>query len=137
MNRYEILMRAADFIEKEPQRWDFHASKSPEHNYETPACALGWIGYAAGLYDVFNHEIASKVLGSSDVALFYDRLSDIDVGLPTWPQKSWHDDALVAAQCLRVYAETYFSAEKPTTDFIPSSIRTFFPTQEETQEPTT
>lgn len=48
MNIRRAIFRAAKHIEKYPRRWQYMSITVPK-GCGTPACALGWIGYFAGL----------------------------------------------------------------------------------------
>lgn len=123
---YDAIMKAADWIGKHPELWNFQSLDIP-NNCGTPGCALGWIGYWSGEQrDLFS---VAEALAVATPGIFYDRMSDINQGLSDWLYiPVWNDStpkaAPIAARCLRVYAETYHGHEKKAG--IPDSVRAIF-----------
>jgi len=130
MNIYTAIMMAADHIDEQVSRWHYSAAFTPT-TCDSPACALGWIGYCAGYeggIDVGN--IAETLLNIPETE-FYSRMAQINS--PFYPS-CWIAQAGVAAKCLRLYAEQYHSHEKPVTHTgIPESVRKIFLPQAKVQ----
>jgi hypothetical protein len=113
MNIYEAIMKAADQIEEDPSSFRFSATGIP-HACGTPGCALGWIGFYAGM-----RRQALKYVSFEDVArmldlcstVFYTRMDDLTSGFLRnryW----WRNEAATCAKSLRKYAEKYHGHEK-------------------------
>jgi hypothetical protein len=45
----DAVAKAADFIEKNPERFEFYRTQVPASKEHENACAIGWIGYFAGM----------------------------------------------------------------------------------------
>lgn len=132
MNLYHAIMAAADQIEKHPASFRFNTNTVPPDDCGSPGCALGWIAHFVGWESPpvshafgemssvghFAEECMKLPLDSSNAEMsFYgrmDRLESEDAPLP------WIDNAVVAAQTLRKYAEKYHSHEKqrPTSALV-------------------
>lgn len=113
MNIYTAIMKAADWIEQHPALWDFYMVGVPE--CDTPGCALGWIGFFLGLKagDNVHYSTLQQLMGISAQA-FYARMTDLSEEDPDWLEKPiWHGCPILAAQCLRAYAEKYHGHDKP------------------------
>jgi hypothetical protein len=100
MNRYEMIMAAADGIEKNPQRFDFATSKVVTNGVD-PRCILGEMWYQAGIYYQGTvGMIAPQILGIDEGTFF--RMLQVAHGEPF----DLHDATLVPA-ALRKVAKRY------------------------------
>lgn len=91
----------------------------------TPACALGWIGFFAGISGE-NHRAALPLLGfslDSDGAIgFYTRCDRIH-GADDY---AWTRSATLCASVLRLYADKYHPADDGIAEVMPASVRAIF-----------
>lgn len=121
MNAYGAILAAASHIERHPEFFNFNAVALPDTDCGTHGCALGWIGFFAGLrpdetrdYGFCVLRAANEVLGLNDKdhvsSVFYDRMTDL-AGHPLY----WRERATECARVLRLYAEKYHGNEKPRT----------------------
>lgn len=94
------ILRAADFIEQNPELYAFHAVDVPACG--SKACLLGWVGFFAGAKPGENITVAvtRPVFGLDRDMQFY-LMMDEAVG-----EKPWTEDAKLAAQGLRAIAAT-------------------------------
>ena len=110
----EAMLRAADFIEHQPERFHFMAVSVPRNRREwtVRACALGWIGHFM-LEDegplerpVYLDDVADT-LGYSTQWCFY-LCMDVAAGDPTWRLRGddvRRGDAALCARALRKLAK--------------------------------
>lgn len=115
MINQEIAFKTADFLQSNPHLYRFMKVVVPSTD-RAEACVLGWLAVHAGLRRTglkrilgqrFVHRICPGMLGI-DAIRFYKRMCvmrERTRGEGDW--ESWHNDANVAAQCLRAYARTY------------------------------
>lgn len=110
LDLYGVIMRAADHIEAHPREFDFASTSIPSiPGCGIAGCALGWIGYFAGvrggIVKVAGYEpsstVVSTVLGITAIT-FYSRMNAIGMGMV-----HWSIFAKDCARCLRLYAEQY------------------------------
>lgn len=111
----QILLQAAAFIEKNPNRFDFINSVipydagpyTPTNDPDAPTgCALGWLHFFSGRRSrrFWPRSIsASRMLGITD-HVFYLRLSLLEDDA----DRSWQLCPLVTAKVLRRYADLHF-----------------------------
>lgn len=102
------VMKAAKFIEKNPERYNFFYGDKPAARGKQPACALGWIGYFLGVKrrDWFYLDGVAERIGLGDGQhAFYDRMDRLSRG-------SWTSAASVCAKTLRRYATKYLGPER-------------------------
>ena len=102
------ILKAADFIEANPNQFDFGETDVP-HTCDSPGCALGWIHHFSGIKGVaYGRQLIQYVIdaehlfghGVSDQD-FYDRMTEL-VGTA-----KWRDEAALCAKGLRLYAEKF------------------------------
>ncbi len=95
----EAILKAADHIQANPGEFDFQASYVPDCG--TPGCALGWIGYFAGMKRgvTGNYQVSSTVFGFGSPD-FYDRITELT-------SNAWHTSTTNCAHALRLYADKY------------------------------
>lgn len=57
------ILRAADRIEREPQRYDFSRIDTPDKDGDcgTPYCMWGWVGFELGMHGVTIDRVADAV----------------------------------------------------------------------------
>lgn len=112
-SRYNILMLAAEHIEKTPTDWDFARIEIPKgKECGTPACAAGWIGYFGGAAPDGTVSDAVAVLGikynrsisESAYGVFSDMMTSIN--------QNWSEGPIPAAQTMRILAETKFKPRR-------------------------
>jgi hypothetical protein len=106
MNIRDAILQAADHIEGNPTDFYFSATDVPD-NCGTPGCALGWIGFFAGVRrgspyytvcDQLGLPVAPVSLEDGDRS-FYDRMHSVS--------EDWVNDPLECARALRLYADKY------------------------------
>lgn len=136
MNFYRAIMMAADHIEQHPESWNYFRCTVPSCG--TEGCALGWIGYFAGM----SGEISgvAKAMGLSHPKYrewqFYDRIQEI-VGAPSLSEIGWGfgvDEQFFLrtastpeiARVLRIYAKKYHGSDRQVAQGIPDSVRSIF-----------
>ena len=145
MNVYDAIMKAADMVESNPDKFNFNATRVPD-DCGSPGCALGWIGHFAGRPAKLRYEgyygfsdVAISTLGlAADASwatdIFYDRM---DVLLSAQTGKgykvggklhdtAWRYDASVCASALRLYAVKYHAPAKPAFTGLPDIVRDIF-----------
>lgn len=110
MNIYDAMMKAADHIERNPRLFNFDMCSIPG-DCGTPGCALGWIGYFAGIKNDDEKEIgavAGHVSGGCRIEesllrisqrQFYERMDEFN----SW----WNMSARKCAHAMRLYAAKY------------------------------
>lgn len=108
---YDAIMKAADWIEKKPELYDFTINGVPPDCGST-ACALGWIGYFAkikgGKYcGHFSQELLEKA-GLTTLSTFLARMNKIS--------SVWHHDTDITASALRLYAKKYHGDDEQTAE---------------------
>jgi hypothetical protein len=119
MNIREAILKAADHIEGNPGLFDFYGRDVPER--DSPACALGWIGYFAGLKSgTCNGRVSDAVFGTLDTGTFYGRMASLCGS--GW----WMRNAKGCAQALRAYADTYHPAEPEISLTVQSELDRIF-----------
>jgi hypothetical protein len=113
LNIRTAILKAADHIERHPGDFSFK-----EHRYPagaacgTPGCALGWIGFFAGLHQHgWDVTRTNEFLGIPyDLHVgnpFYERMDDL------CGTTNWRFNVATCALGLRRYADKYFPAESP------------------------
>jgi len=98
MDIYNAIMKAADQVQREPDRYDFGGGMTPDCG--SPSCMLGWIGHFLGLKQACNMDVG-KALGLPTTRPFYERVSDL-LG-----HSGYIRSAADAAQGMRLYAAKY------------------------------
>lgn len=113
----EVILQAADHIERHPELYDFFKHDIPEDN--EVGCLLGWIGRLAGMapveYEGVSNPLvaAARKVGFKDDLDFYKalrRAGSADMrceyinGLRI--VRGWAYDAMDAVKALRALAET-------------------------------
>lgn len=114
MNLYNAIMKAADHIERDPESYNFGRIHVPDCG--TQGCMLGWIGFYAGVTvgsDVLTkvgHDLLHEAGNRHSDLSFYDKLGN----------QRYTQDVRAAVSGLRLYAETYWSHQKPkaASDFV-------------------
>lgn len=99
MNIRDAILKAADWIEKNPALFDFEVCEVPACG--SPGCAIGWIGHFMGRnagYTGFK-EIAISMGLPDHEGTFYQRMDDINA--------VWDRDAKACSHTLRLYADKY------------------------------
>ena len=76
----EAVAKAADFIEKNPEKFHFHSIYVPSSEEHDRACAIGWIGYFAKMLPGTNINETVDYFGTTDREI-YKRFNSID---PSW-----------------------------------------------------
>jgi len=119
MNTYQAIMRAANYIERHPQEFNFRTTSIPDGpGCGSPGCALGWIavfsdpeasyykspGYPKDYRSI--GAIAENALNCCSSLDFYFRMDAII--------SKWREDPTACALGLRLYAEKYHGQEKPS-----------------------
>lgn len=108
MSIYNAIMKAADYIECHPKKFDFNEIAIPHCG--SPGCALGWIGYFLGIQGTIEGVCNAGISDSH----FYTAMDDLvgdnpardEYGLKvTWGP--WHKDAAICARGMRLYAAKY------------------------------
>lgn len=108
MNIRSAILAAADWIEKNPDLYNFHNTRIPD--CKTPGCLLGWIGVFAGIKKGEGVNSVEKFLGCYVPGLtseFYERISTL--GGP----RACVLDGDTAPIALRAYADKYHPADNP------------------------
>lgn len=99
------ILKAADWIEKNPEQFAFTAIRVPECG--TPGCALGWISHFYGVkarsYD-YGRDVFEP-LGISYDTDFYRRVDSLVAS-------GWTRNPSLCAQGMRLYADKYHPALK-------------------------
>lgn len=116
MNIYNAIMKAADHIERNPGEFRFSSIGLPKGiGCGAPGCALGWIGFFAGVahktFDTISLVATNGVserpgvspLLSIDQGTFYKRMNELASG--------WTFDSSECAKGLRLYAAKYHAAD--------------------------
>ena len=111
MNAYEATMKAADWIEKKPQLYNFSSAiRSPATTHDG-GCLIGWIAYFAGEpsgqlcgTETEDSELCQKMVGCS-FKDFIHRMGAIEHG--------YTSDSGIAAKNLRAYADRYLKPAAP------------------------
>lgn len=100
MNVHNIIMKAADLIEGNPEGFDW--SSCVVGGCGTPGCALGWICAVAG-QEVGRAFRTQDIPGfiDEDHVTFYTRMDGI------CPSFAWKRSAAECAKTLRTYAHLY------------------------------
>lgn len=114
MNRYEMAIAGADYLEKNPHLYMFtNGWLSPFP--KDPVCVLGAIGRVAGMRDVPVYVVAQQLLGMEETE-FYSAMSNVQHGHSfNWDKKTdrWMASATVAAEILRRLADRSLRLPKP------------------------
>ena len=109
MNREQICLKAADYIESE--EYNYFSTKVPACG--SPACAIGWIGVAAERpVGEFIDDTSRKILGIDDL-YFYLLMREASYSINDTFE--WEDSPQKAAAALRHLARTHF--RETTIDF--------------------
>lgn len=117
MSFRDAILQAAKHIEEDPQDFQFMTWKIP-NSCGSPGCALGWVGYFAGV-DIGNASTVAKAMGYED-PYEVDRADmsfyrDVEALLPKTGKESylnWQTDPKVCAKGLRLYADKYYPVEE-------------------------
>lgn len=109
-NFYKAFNNAADLIEEDPGKFMFTEGMVPQNDDAcgSPSCALGWIGFFAGMRNTRQRvEWSGSVAEAIGVeeTTFYHQMTGL-VGL------NWYDSAAVCAKGLRLYADEHFGYQK-------------------------
>jgi len=112
MHLNEVLKRAADIIEKYPERFEFVSTLIPEgeHDCGTPGCALGWIGAVHPKRPATNdcENTVPQLLEPGLSAInFYGRMDRLAFG--------WRSNPRICAAGLRKYADAFHPVEEEKT----------------------
>jgi hypothetical protein len=119
----EAILKAADHIEQNPERYDFSSCETPDCG--TPGCMIGWIGHFAGVdYRSFRTTFGFDYCDIGWVI----RTPEI-FGGPV-PQERWdflmryQFDAAAAATVMRLFADERFPAPATSidTDATPNAV---------------
>lgn len=124
MNIRTAILKAADSIEQNPHLFIFMVTGIP-NDCGTPGCALGWIGYHAGITGLAQIQVP-PFLGfyedwKKEVEVFYTRLDATN---------DWRHNAPECAKALRLYADKYH----PEDNAIPESVMAIFNTKQVVEE---
>lgn len=96
----DAILKAADHIEAHPEAFHFMETRVP-HVCGTAGCALGWIGFFAGLNA---HSVGEVVAAMNTESFeFYDRMDK-------YGGRTWIDDPTLCAKALRGYADEFHPA---------------------------
>lgn len=112
----QIILRAAEHIERNPTDFYFYGGYIPvPGECDTQTCALGWIGYFAGLrcgsWNII--AVAHEVLGldaEDGDREFYDRMEEFAPSRNPRKWGAWSTNAAACARALRAYADMYHPA---------------------------
>lgn len=117
-SKHWAVLRAADHIDKHPERFDFRTLKTPLTRFER-GCALGWIAFFVNDHlephsdGYLVNDFCEQFFGISDTK-FYERMRRLEVGtssrMITWPQS-----AAICADTLRKYAQRYLAPVRQPT----------------------
>jgi hypothetical protein len=113
VNRYELAIATADFLEQNPEKYDFLRGTVPKENHV--GCILGHMGRLAGMpaYTLVS-DVAPHLLGMSEGRFYNSLWSAQGVKcIPTPDQAdtdTWIKSAKVAVEVLRKVAESYYKA---------------------------
>jgi hypothetical protein len=110
MNRvYTAIMRAADWIETHPERFDFGACDVPAMECGSPGCAIGWIGAFAGFKSgQTTWNVSEKLLGLKGDGDFYERMRAISA--ENGKHGYWRTSPKMLAKHMRLYASRYHAS---------------------------
>jgi hypothetical protein len=115
MNAYEMIMRAADNIERYPGRFNFQVTRLPQNEHD-PACYLGEMLRVLGVTKGVNvGDFTQSMLGLKEGA-FFEELAKIHGG--GVPVQFDPNDARVGVPLLRKFAKRY--------EGIPDEVRAIF-----------
>lgn len=102
----EAILKAADQIAATPHLFDFHTVERPDLSCGTPGCALGWIGFFAGIKPEPTIVTATSEALGIDSMEFYERMDSC------CDSEDWLDDPALCAAGLRAYADKYHPATR-------------------------
>lgn len=117
MDIYNAMMKAADYIEANPQVLNMHNVQIPEAEGRD-GCALGWTGYFLGLTGGVYKEI-HPLLGI-DIYTggeFFWRMGELNGGANSG---KWFESATEVARTMRLYAAKYHAPAVPDWNAIAS-----------------
>ncbi len=106
MNIRQAILKAANHIESNPERFDYGSCGIPEHETcGTPGCAVGWVAFFAGQKECNEpmNAICARTLGIDFWNTFIRRMDTLD-------DQSWRFTASQCAKHLRLYADKYHPA---------------------------
>lgn len=127
MNQREAILKAADHIERHSEGYDFWHNIVPVR-CGSHGCALGWIGYFAGLTEYGSaQQIVSEYLGIDSSAFFYADMCELTNSSPN-PYKGWYISHSLAAKGLRLYADKRYPLKTPNWEEI-SARRLVLPSE--------
>lgn len=123
MKSFDVVRAAADNIERHSELYDFDRVGSPNLACGTPACAVGWIRFCAGIASWVDDN-ASWTLDETirnvlhigiephcfaHQAIFYSRMDELEAELPATETLTWRIDPMMCAALLRTYADRYLN----------------------------
>lgn len=111
MNIYDAMMKAADYIESNPNALNIYNIMIPLDK-NGAGCALGWTGYFLGLTDrVYNN--VHPLLGVKDPNSsreYFERMNALQGKEPG----VWFHDSARCARTMRLYASKYHALTRRT-----------------------
>lgn len=93
----DAILKAADHIESHPETFHFMATDIP-HACDSPGCALGWVGFFAGIDANRVGQVADAM--SINTCDFYDQMDK-------YAGREWIDRPELCAVALRGYANEF------------------------------
>lgn len=104
MNRREVMLSTADFLQANPERYDFCQVVVPgSSGYHTKGCVLGWMAAISGCERAYSVTLMAEDLTGVDESSFFARLDTLSL--------IWRQNPGAAARALRAYVEKYEPAE--------------------------
>jgi hypothetical protein len=122
MQIYDAIMKAAHYIELNPQQWKFRNIQIPMNECGTSGCALGWIGYFLGMERGSVVAYVARALTGHKTdcgGIFYQQLAEFGCDV-------FVDKPATVAAALRRYAAKYHASEKPHFTGLPDIVRDIF-----------
>lgn len=107
MDKYSAIMAAADFIERNPERYSYMQVDAPCKDGDGRGCMIGWIGTFMGMEKQFAGDIMEKVTGKR--AWMPDTAFGIDMGQNKYLGHT--RDPKIAAEMMREFAKQFSPAE--------------------------
>lgn len=120
----EAILKTADLFEREPNKYNFMCDLVPFK--KECGCAIGHIGAFLGGQTHRHIDCLQPLIGVYQ-SEFYDRMRAIQQ--PFKGDRTWHYDAELCAQCLRIYADTF---HPEASGELPESITRIFEVQHAT-----
>ena len=95
MNRYELAIATADWLEQNPRQYDFYVGRvPPESEPGAKRCLIGQMGFMSRMFDMNVRQVAPHLLQMDDLA-FYNKMSREVASM------NWMESGKLAAIALR------------------------------------